>query len=123
MPHDLVLADRLAGALAGEPDVEAKRMFGGIAWLCRGHMACGVTGSRLVLRLGDEGAAAALRRPGVTPMDFTGRPMRSMVFVDESAVATARQLRTWIDRALAFARSLPEAASAKPRRRRRAGPG
>ena len=50
-------------------------MFGGLAFMLNGHMFTGVVGGELMLRLGDAGAEAALRREHVREMDFTGRPM------------------------------------------------
>ena len=51
-------------------------MFGGIAFMIKGHMCCGVLNDELVLRLGQVGAREALTEPHVRPMDFTGRPMK-----------------------------------------------
>lgn len=82
-------------------------MFGGLAFLVNGHMACGVQGTALVLRLGAEGAAAARRRPHVRPMDFTGRPLASMVYVDAAGCRRDADLRAWVDEAVRFARGLP----------------
>jgi hypothetical protein len=82
MAYDEPLADRIRDALRSRPDVREQRMFGGLAFMIGGHMACGVTGERLMLRVGEEGAARALAEPHVRPMDFTGKPMRGMVFVE-----------------------------------------
>jgi hypothetical protein len=70
-------------------------------------MCCGVQDDTLMLRLGNEGAAQALKHKHVRPMDFTGRPLRSMVYVDPPGFRTAKQLERWIERAAAFAESLP----------------
>lgn len=72
-----------------------------------GNMCCGVVRNRLVLRLGEEGAGRALARPHTAPMDFTGRPLGSMVFVDAGGWTEDADLRAWIDQALAFVQTLP----------------
>ena len=59
-----------------------------------------------MLRLGEDGATAALQQPKVTPMEFTGRPMRAMVYVEREGLADAA-LGRWVDEAATFARSLP----------------
>ena len=82
-------------------------MFGGLAFMVGGHMACGVLRDDLILRLGPEGADAALDRPGVRPMDFTGRPMKSYVYVAPDAIGGEAGLGEWLDRALAFVATLP----------------
>ena len=40
-------------------------------------------------------------------MDFTGRPMEGMVYVDGKAVATEAKLQNWVEAAVVFAGSLP----------------
>jgi hypothetical protein len=70
-------------------------------------MCCGVLGTTLVLRLGEEGAAEALREPHVLAMDFTGKPMKSMVYVAPEGYGPEATLRHWVKRAVAIASSLP----------------
>jgi hypothetical protein len=82
-------------------------MFGGLAFMSGGHMACGIVGSDLMLRLGEDGADAALDTPHARPMDFTGRPMRGMVYIAPAGVATAAELSEWVDRALRYVGTLP----------------
>jgi len=104
---DEAAAGRIRKALAGSPDVVEKRMFGGIAFMLRGNMCCGVIGDRLMLRLGPDGYEAAQSRPHAKPMDFTGRPMKGFVFVEPKGFASAGDLKAWIARAIMFALSLP----------------
>ena len=101
------VAGRIRKALAGAPDVVEKRMFGGIAFMVRGNMCCGVIGDRLMLRVGPKGYEAALSRPHAKPMDFTGKPMKGMVYVEPAGFASPRDLKAWIERAMAFTLSLP----------------
>ncbi|MBI5059368.1 TfoX/Sxy family protein [candidate division KSB1 bacterium] len=107
MAFDETVAERIRGALAGAPDVVEKRMFGGIAFMVRGNMCCGVIGDRLMLRVGPKGYDTALSRPHAGRMDFTGRPMKGMVYVEPAGFASSRDLRKWIDRAMEFTMSLP----------------
>jgi TfoX/Sxy family transcriptional regulator of competence genes len=107
MAFDETLAERIRLALADAPDLHERLMFGGIAFMVTGHMACGVVREALMLRLGPEGAAAALAQPHVRPMDFTGRPMRSMVLVSPEGVRTDTDLERWVSRATRFVATLP----------------
>jgi TfoX/Sxy family transcriptional regulator of competence genes len=107
MPFDEELAQRVRLVLAESPDVGERRMFGGLAFLVGGHMACGVVGGDLMLRLGEAGADAALDCPHVRPMDFTGRPMRTMVYVAAEGIVADRTLREWIERAVEYVRAMP----------------
>lgn len=121
MTCDEELADRIRAVLQREGAVREIRMFGGVCFMVGGHMCCGVARDELMLRLGAEGATLALGRPGVRPMDFTGKPMAGMVFVSERA-CRGDGLRRWVELAVAFVRGLPEkkARSAKKSSVRRA---
>ena len=106
MAYDEDLAERVRDVLRADPALSERKMFGGLCLMLGGHMCCGVVGSDLMLRLGEEGAEAALRKPHVRPMDFTGRPMSTMVYVGPEGLG-GRALRTWVEKAAAYARSLP----------------
>lgn len=108
MAFDPVLADRVRKALGGCRAVVEKKMFGGLAFMLRGHMCCGVLKDTLVLRLGEEGAAGAFREPNVKEMDFTGRAMKTMVIVAAEGVRTDEAVERWVGRAVEFVLTLPE---------------
>lgn len=111
MPYSEPLADRLRDALHRRPDVRdhlrEKRMFGGIAFLVHGNMAVGVIREDVTARVGPDAYDACLRLPGARPMDFTGRPMKGWLFVAEDALASDDDVDAWVDRCLAFVRTLP----------------
>ena len=107
MAYDEQLAERIRTTLADTEGIGERKMFGGIAFLHHGNMVCGVVGETLMLRLGAERADAALDEPHTRPMDFTGRPMRGMVYVDPPGVTTDAALAGWVSRALEFAATLP----------------
>jgi TfoX/Sxy family transcriptional regulator of competence genes len=107
MAYDEALADRVRATLAGTPDVTERKMFGGLAFMVRGHMVCGIVREDLMLRLGEDGADAALEREHVRPMDFTGRPMHSMVFVAPAGLEPNAELDRWVAEAVRFAATLP----------------
>ena len=91
------------------PDsVKISFYVGGIAFLLNGNMCCGVLNSSLVLRLGEERARAALREPYTRPMDFTGKPMKSMIYLGPTGFRNDRDLKTWIERAVRFVKTLPK---------------
>ena len=111
MAYDERLAGRVRRALearAKAPDGVAveRKMFGGIAFMVRGHMCVGVTGDDLMVRVGPDAHAEALMLPHARPMDFTGRPMRGFVYVDTAGVESAAHLAAWVERSLAFVETL-----------------
>lgn len=107
MAYDEQLADRVRRVLAGRPDVTERAMFGGLCFMTRGRMCCGLVGDELMVRVGAEAHAAALSERHVRPMDFTGRPMVGMVFVEPEGLLTPRMLAGWVERGLAFAATMP----------------
>ena len=106
MPFDEQLAQRVRQVLKGTRGVTEKRMFGGLCFLLRGKMCCGVERDRLVVRVGAEQYAQALARPHARPMDFTGRPLKGFVYVLSAGCRTAASLKAWVRRGVDVARSL-----------------
>jgi TfoX/Sxy family transcriptional regulator of competence genes len=104
--YDETLADRVRAALAGEDGLTERKMFGGLAFMLHGNMACGIVKDELMLRLGPDGADRALDEPHVRPMDFTGKPMTGMVYVDPAGLDDS-DLRRWVGEAAAYARTFP----------------
>ena len=113
MPYNEDIDFRIRGLAGGWPDMESKRMFGGICHLRKGNMFCGVYREFLILRLGEEGAAAAMALPHVRPFDITGKAMKGWVMVEEGGFPTDEELAGWLGRARDFAASLPPKAKNK----------
>ena len=107
MDYDDVLADRVLALLGDRDDVSQRRMFGGFAVMVGGHMAVGVLGDDLMVRVGAAAYEDALDQPGARIMDFTGRPMTGFVVVGADAVRDDDALRGWLARALRFVATLP----------------
>jgi len=98
--------DARIAEIVGPWGATRKKMFGGIGYLLDGNMVAGVHRDRIVLRLGDEEAVAALLDPRVSVFDITGRPVRGWVMVDPGVVDDD-QLVLWLSTAKAFVESLP----------------
>ena len=106
MHSDPKLTDRLRRVATERPLTE-RVMFGGVAFFCHGHMCCGIYHKLLILRIGEEAAIRAMKRPAVRPMDITGKPMRGWIMVEPDGYQTSRQLKSWIDKAEKFVMTLP----------------
>lgn len=107
MAFDEQLADRVRDVISVRDGVSERKMFGGLALMINGNMACGVIGDELMVRLGPEGAETALAEPGVRPMDFTGRPMKGMVYVESQVLGDDDALAGWVEAGAEFAERLP----------------
>lgn len=107
MAYDETLAARLRDILSDEFGVVEKKMFGGLAFMLRGNMTVGITKDGLLVRVGKENHDEFLALPHTRPMDFTGKPMKGFLYVDEQGIATDDDLRAWVDRCLAYTATLP----------------
>src|SRR5690606_41189332 len=88
---------------------------GGTACRVNTHMALGVTGDDLMVRVGRDGTDAALERGGAV-MEMGGRAMTGMIVVDGGRVADPDELDAWVVTAVEHALAEP-AKAAKPRTR------
>ena len=107
MAFDEKAAQRIRDVIRNKAEVTEKQMFGGIAFLWNGNMFCGVNDDELMLRLGEEVATDSLSEPHVRQMDFTGRPLKSYVYVAAAGFKTKSQLKRWVDQTIRFAKTLP----------------
>jgi TfoX/Sxy family transcriptional regulator of competence genes len=107
------LAGRVREVLDGLPGFAERKMFGGLCFTLDGNICCGITGTDLMLRLGKAGATAALKEGYAREMDFTGKAIRSMIYVEPSGYTTDADLKAWLDRAVRFVQTLPPKKPAK----------
>ncbi len=102
MPFNEKLADRVREALVDIPNVEEKFMFGGVCFMVNGKMCMGVATEELMCRIDPAIEQDALEKTGCRPMDFTGRPMKGYVFVDETGLKGKKGLDFWVQLCLDF---------------------
>ena len=109
MPYDQSLAMRIRTTLEVCPGFVEKKMFGGVGFMLRGNMACGVQGDDLIVRVGAENNATALTQPYVRPfMVMPGKPMAGWILVAPEGITTAQDLQQWVERGFEYASTLPE---------------
>lgn len=111
MAVDPDLDGRLRAALDGILCISEKPMMGATCFFHHGNMLGGADRSRtgerrFLFRVGPQGAAEALSRPGARPAALGARAMGGFVFVDAEA-CDARALEGWIDLAMDFVWALP----------------
>ena len=108
MAYDEDLANRIRELLADQDGVTEMSMFGGLAFLLAGNMAVAASGrGGLLVRVDPSEGEALIAPPRVEAMVMRGREMKGWLRVEAEAVRDKRQLRAWVRRGVAFARSLP----------------
>src|SRR5918999_6387185 len=108
MAYDEDLADRIRELIPrGRVTVE-KKMFGGLAFLVNGNMAVAASGQGgILVRVDPDESDSLVAKSKAYPMEMRGRAMQGWLRVDAEHVRTKAQLSKWVQRGIAYARSLP----------------
>lgn len=107
MAYDDATVDRIRDLLIEVGGVAERKMFGCYAFMVNGNMACGSLDDRLLVRVGADRYDEALALPGASKFEGNGRVMGGFVVVDSETIASDKSLAEWVDRGVAFARTLP----------------
>ena len=106
MVYNEKLADRIRKVLGKNKNVTEKKMFGGLSFLLNGKMLCGVLKEDLVLRISHDEYENAIKKLNVRPMDFTGRPMKGFVYVNQKGCKCDKDLKKWIELSYKYSKSI-----------------
>jgi len=108
-------------ALPKDPRIETVKMFGGVAAKINGHVFAGLFGRSTMLLLPEKDRAEALSLPGASAFDpmGDGRARSDKVMLPEKVMKNPAELRRWIARAFEGAKTLPEKARTKAKKKSR----
>ena len=102
------LVARFDAAAGRFPDAERRKMFGYPALFVGGNLVTGLFAESWMIRLPDDDRAALLALPGAGPFEpMAGKPMKGYATLPVEVVADDGRLDAWIERAIAFGRTLP----------------
>jgi len=105
MAYDERLAEAIRTLVTGEPGLTEKKMFGGLAFLVGGNMAVAASGQGgLLVRVDPAESDELVASSNAEPMVMRGREMAGWLRVDP---ADNDEVRTWVERGVSYARSLP----------------
>lgn len=107
MAYDEGLAEWLQDYFEGRTDVEIKKMFGGLCFMVSDHMCCGIVGDTLMARVGPDNYEECLAKRHAVEMDFTGKAMKGMVYVNPEGLEDDAELESWVGICESFVKSLP----------------
>jgi TfoX/Sxy family transcriptional regulator of competence genes len=102
MAYNEALADRVRKKLAKLPNIEEKTMMGGLTFMFNNKMCVGIIKDELMCRIDPSLHASVVEKNGCRTMDFTKRPMKGYIMVDDNAMKTQQDFDYWIDLALDF---------------------
>jgi TfoX/Sxy family transcriptional regulator of competence genes len=102
MAYDEKLADRIRERIADLPNVEEKEMMGGVVFMYNGKMCIGVIKDEMMCRIDPDVHSMAIEKTGCRTMDFTKRPMKGYVLIDDTGMKSNKDFDYWIELALDF---------------------
>jgi len=102
MAYNHNLADRIRERLVALPVIEEKEMMGGLTFMVNDKMCVGIIKDEMMCRIDPDFHDTAVEMIGCRTMDFTKRPMRGYVMVDETGMKSQKDFEYWINLALEF---------------------
>jgi TfoX/Sxy family transcriptional regulator of competence genes len=102
MAYDEQLAARIRERLADLEHVEEKPMMGGLTFMINGKMCLGIIKDELMCRIDQAEHDTAMEKTGCRIMDFTAKPMKGYVLIDDTGMKTRQDFDYWIGLALVF---------------------
>ena len=107
MTADDALAERIRPLLASRDGYSERRMFCGVCFMIGGNMCVGTWRDALIVRIDRKDRESVLAEPHTRPADMNGRVMKGWALVEPDGIRSDRDLESWVDRAAAYAASLP----------------
>ncbi len=102
MAYDQKLANRIRERLVDIPSLEEKEMMGGLVFMVEDKMCVGIIKDELMCRIDPEFHETAIEKTGCRTMDFTRRPMKGYVLIEDSGMRAQKDFDYWIQLALDF---------------------
>ena len=102
MAYNEKLANRIRESLSHLPEIEEKEMMGGLTFMVNDKMCVGIIKDEMMCRIDPAFHEAAIEMNGCRTMDFTKRPMKGYVMVDDSGMRTKSEFDYWIKLSLDF---------------------
>lgn len=102
MAYNEDLANRIRERLVELPNIAEKEMMGGLTFMYNDKMCVGIIKDELMCRIDPNFHETAVEKLGCRTMDFTKRPMKGYVMIDELGMSSKKDFDYWIDLALDF---------------------
>jgi TfoX/Sxy family transcriptional regulator of competence genes len=102
MAYNEKLAKRIRESLIDVKKVKEKEMMGGLTFMVNEKMCIGIIKDEMMCRIDPELQGEVLSMRGCRIMDFTGRPMKGYVMVDDSGMKSKKEFDYFVNLCLDF---------------------
>ena len=102
MAYDENLANRVREKFAKLPNVSEKEMMGGLTIMLNDKMCVGIIKDELMCRIDPNLHETVVEKLGCRTMDFTKRPMKGYIMIEEIGMKTQQDFDYWINLAMDF---------------------
>lgn len=102
MSYNQTLATRVRERIADLPNMLEKEMMGGLVFMYNDKMCLGIIKDELMCRIDPAIHDIQVEKYWCRTMDFTKRPMKGYILVEEAGMRTKKEFDYWIDLALDF---------------------
>lgn len=110
------LTGRIREVLCDVDNVEEKKMFSGIAFMIDNKLCIAVRGDNIMIRIDPLWHDELVKKEDCSSMIMKGKELNGYVVVNESALATKRQLNYWIKPALDYNPLAKKSKKKKPKK-------
>lgn len=107
MSYNQKLEDQIDHHFIDREDMIKKKQMGGVGWLIRGNMCCGIYENLLIIRTEPTLADALIKKPGIHLFGHRQGDEDSIISIDEDIYSHPRALRKFIRHALDYTGKLP----------------
>ena len=94
--YNEALANRVRQKIASLSNVEEKEMMGGLTFMYNDKMCIGIIKDELMCRIDPALHESCVEKTGCRTMDFTNRPMKGYIMIDETGMTTQKDFDYWI---------------------------
>lgn len=102
MAYNELLAERIRKRLSTLPEVAEKEMMGGLTFMYNNKMCIGIIKDEMMCRIDPALHDEAVEKNGCREMDFTGRPIRGYVMIDDNGMKREKDFEYWVNLALDY---------------------
>ena len=102
MAYNEQLANRVREKFEALSNVIEKEMMGGLTFMYNDKMCVGIIKDELMCRIDPALHETVIEKNGCRTMDFTNRPMKGYIMIDDNGMKSQKEFDYWINLALDF---------------------